>query len=192
MCMLKNYTKLASAEEIDQMIDGLARKIIADYPETSPLFVVLLRGAAPFASKLAFALARIEPKYHPDLDYMLVSTYGEDHHAKEPVIVADLAPDTQVAGRTVIVLDDVIDLGVTSDFVKEILVERGAQEVKLAVFASKAVPSRQSQADYCCMAVGDKWLVGFGLDDATVAHEGYRWLDELYEIKKKISLENQS
>ena len=182
--MSEKYSKLASTQEIDRMIRHMARKIVEDYPDKSPLFVVLLRGAAPFASKLAFAITELQQDYHPEFDYMLVSTYGKDHRAKEPVIIADVAPDTIIKDKTVIILDDVIDLGVTSDFVKEVMNERGAKEVKLAVFASKAVPSRKSQPDYYCMGAGDKWLVGFGLDDAKLHHEAYRWIGELWEINK--------
>lgn len=182
--MTSRYNSLIDSRGIDSLVSDLAKEILTDYPEKSPLFVVLLKGAAPFASKLAFDLVRLKKDYHPELDYMLVSTYGQNHQAKQPVIVADLAPNTRVEGREVVILDDVIDLGITSDFVKRILMERGAKEVKLAVFTTKKVPARQSQPDYSCFDAGEKWLVGFGLDDAELTHEGYRWLPELWEINQ--------
>ena len=114
---------------------------------------------------------------------MMVSTYGQAQTAKEPIVVTDLAPTTTVAGRDIVVIDDVIDLGVTSDFVSQLLSERGATSVKLAVLASKSVPSRTSQADYVGFEAGDKWLGGMGLDDAKSGNEYYRWLDEIWEIK---------
>ena len=180
--MQERYTQLASSEKINQLIDQLAKDILKDYPDESPLFIALLRGAAPFASRLMFALTKLKQDYHPELDYMMVSTYGEDHTAKQPVVVADLAPSTSVEKRRVIILDDVIDQGITSEFVKENMKKRGAIDVKVAVFATKTVPDRQSEADYYCFDAGDSWLVGFGLDDAQLVHEGYRWLDELWEI----------
>ncbi len=180
--MQERYTQLASSEKINQLIDQLAKDILKDYPDESPLFIALLRGAAPFASRLMFALTKLKQDYHPELDYMMVSTYGEDHTAKQPVVVADLAPSTSVEERRVIILDDVIDQGITSEFVKENMKKRGASDVKVAVFATKTVPDRQSEADYYCFDAGDSWLVGFGLDDAQLVHEGYRWLDELWEI----------
>lgn len=181
--MEDNYDLVASANQIQESINDLAEQIISDYPAT-PLFVALLRGAAPFASKLMFAITKLQPDYHPELDYMMVSTYGQNHTSKQPVVVTDLAPSTLLAGRDVIILDDVIDLGVTSDFVKSLLQKRGANGVKLAVLASKNVPGRKSQADYCGLDAGDKWLVGMGLDDAKVATEGYRWTDDLWEIRR--------
>lgn len=180
--MEDTYDLVATAEQVNTVIAQIATDIIQKHPK-SPLFVALLRGAAPFAGKLMFEITRQAPHYNPELDYMMISTYGADHTAKQPVVVTDLAPSTSVAGRSVIILDDVIDLGVTSDFVRDLLRERSADNVELAVLASKSVPTRQSQADYVGFEAGDKWLVGMGLDDAGAASEAYRWIDSLWEIK---------
>lgn len=179
-----HYSQIFSQTAIDARIDKIAAELIANFPDKSPLFVALMRGANPFASKLMFALARQNPDFHPELDYMMVSTYGHERTAKQPVIVTDLAPTTEVSGRDVIVIDDVIDLGITSDFVSQLLLERGAASVKLTVLASKDVSSRTSQADYVGFEAGDKWLVGMGLDDAKSGNEHYRWLDEVWEIRR--------
>lgn len=181
--MEQNYDLVASAEQVDGVITSIAAAILQKYP-TTPLFVALLRGAAPFASKLMFELARQNPQYQPELDYMMISTYGADHTAKQPVIVTDLAPNTVVDGRTIIILDDVIDLGVTSDFVRDLLLKRGAARAELAVLASKNVPARTSHADYIGFEAGDKWLVGMGLDDAHAGHEAYRWTNSIWEIRR--------
>ena len=180
--MTNTYTTLFTAERVESRIDELADQILTDYPDSSPLFVALLRGASPFASKLMFAIARKAPEYHPDLDYMTISTYGADHTAKTPIIVTDLAPNTIVEGRDIVIIDDVIDLGITSQFVTELLTGRHAKTVKLAVLASKDIPTRTTQADYVGFEAGDKWLVGMGLDDAQASHEAYRWIEEIREI----------
>lgn len=177
------YSQVFTQAQIDARIDDMAAQLLADFTGSTPLFVALMRGANPFASKLMFALARQNPNFHPELDYMMVSTYGHERTARDPVVVTDLAPTTMLSGRDVVVIDDVIDLGVTSDFVNKLLLERGAKNVKLAVLASKNVPSRTSQADYVGFEAGDKWLVGMGLDDAASGNEHYRWLDEIWEIR---------
>lgn len=181
---LAHYTMLYDHYQVTARIDEIAKQIAADSADTAPLFVALMRGANPFASKLMFALARQNPDFHPELDYMLVSTYGHEQTAKEPEVVTDVAPTTTVEGRDIIIIDDVIDLGVTSEFVSQLLLSRGAISVRLAVLASKDVPSRTNQADYLGFKVGDKWLVGMGLDDAKSGNEHYRWLDEICEITK--------
>lgn len=181
--MEQTYDLVASAQQVDAAITKMAQEIITKYPKT-PLFVALLRGAAPFAGKLMFEIVRQSAHYQPELDYMMISTYGADHTAKQPVIVTDLAPNTVIKGRSVIILDDVIDQGVTSDFVRDLLLSRGAKQVELATLATKDVPERTSQADYTGFNAGSKWLVGMGLDDAKTTHEAYRWTDSIWEIRR--------
>lgn len=183
--MNERYHRLATAEQVDSHVEAIAGKIIADYSGTSPLFVGLLRGAAPFCSKLMFELARQSPDYHPEIDYMMVSTYGGERHASEPHIVTDLAPSTTVNGRNVIIIDDVLDKGITADFVTKHLRARGASDVKLAVLCDKMTKrEREVSARYVGFTFDDNWLVGMGMDDAEVANEGFRWLEEIWEIKR--------
>jgi hypoxanthine phosphoribosyltransferase len=179
------YSKLATADEVERQIGSIAAAIPHDEPERSPLFVALLRGAAPFSSRLMSEIARQSPDYHPEIDYMMVSTYGAERHASEPHIVTDLAPSTKVNGRDVIIIDDVLDKGVTADFVTRHVQARGAAAVKLAVLCDKRTArERDVKADYIGFTFDDNWLVGMGMDDASVADEGYRWLDEIWEIKR--------
>ena len=176
-------SQIADAQRIDESIEALATHIISDSSDEKPIFVALLRGAAPFASKLMFAIARQAPKFHPEIDYMMVSTYGNERSAGKPQIVTDLAPSTDVTERTVIVLDDVLDKGITADFVIKHLTTMGAKHVKLAVLADKQtkriVPI---EADYACLNVKDVWLVGMGMDDSATQKEAYRWQDSIYQV----------
>lgn len=183
--MHERYERLATAEQVNQQITRLSSEILRDEPERSPLFVALLRGAAPFSSKLMLEIARQSPDYHPEIDYMMVSTYGAERHASEPRIVTDLAPSTVVEGRDVIIIDDVLDKGITADFVTKHLEVRGARAVRLAVLCDKRTErERDISADYAGFTFDDNWLVGMGMDDADAANEGYRWLEEIWEIKR--------
>ncbi len=174
---------IASHEELSLSMQAMAQKIIHEHGADRPLFVALLRGAAPFASKLMFEMTALAPEMHPELDYMMVSTYGDGREAGTPRIVTDLAPDTIVKDRLVIVLDDVLDKGITADFVTTYLKQRGAKTIKLAVLATKAVPTRTFEADYSCLEAPDAWLVGMGMDNADTAREAYRWLDAIKAIE---------
>lgn len=175
---------LASSTQIDSAIASMAQEIINEFSDTQPLFVALLRGAAPFASKLLFEISKQAPDMHPELDYMTVSTYGEGRQAGTPHIAMDLAPDTDIRNRTVIILDDVLDKGVTSSFVTHYLLDKGAGNVKLAVLVEKDIdrPSPK-HADFACFHAGEEWLVGMGMDDASVARDGYRWLNEVKVVE---------
>lgn len=180
---METKSQLADARRIDESIDALATHIIKDTNEDKPIFVALLRGAAPFASKLMFAIARQAPRFHPEIDYMMVSTYGSERKAGQPQIVTDLAPSTDVTGRPVIVLDDVLDKGITADFVIRHLLDKGASSVKLAVLVDKQTKRLQPiSADYACLNVDDVWLAGMGMDDDATAPEAYRWSEQIFQI----------
>jgi len=178
------YNTLASSDQVDKAIGSIAHNILNDH-QVSPLFVALLRGAAPFSSRLMTEIVRQSPEYHPELDYMMVSTYGASRHAGEPHIVTDLAPSTIVSGRTVIIIDDVLDKGITADFVIKHLEARGASEVKLAVLCEKRVAREKPiETDYKGFTFGDNWLIGMGMDDGGTGVEAYRWLDDIREVTK--------
>ena len=183
--MSNQYNQLATAEQINERTKSIATQILEDFPDRTPLFVALLRGAAPFANQLMTEIVKQKQEYHPELDYMMVSTYGDGQHAGEPHIVTDLAPSTLATDRDVVVIDDVLDKGITADFVTGHLKNRGAATVKVAVLCDKRTErERDVVADYIGFEFDDNWLVGMGMDDAGAANEGYRWLDEIWEIKQ--------
>lgn len=162
--------------QVNEAIDRMAAEMSENLADENPLFVALLRGAAPFVSKLMFSIQRQNHEFHPELDYMMVSTYGSEQHAGEPHIVTDLAPDTVVNDRTAVILDDVLDKGITANFVKAHLMMRGAKAVKLAVLVNKMTEKQYPiEADYCGADLEDLWLTGMGLDDAGTAKEYGRW-----------------
>lgn len=175
--------ELASSRDIETMIANMAATLIADFPDEKPLFVALLRGAAPFSSKLMFEIANQSPDFHPEIDYMMVSTYGNERTAGAPHIVTDLAPSTEVAGRTVIVIDDVLDKGITAEFVFAHLASKGAKRTLLAALCQKETTHPRSiTADYCGFNFTDEWLVGMGMDDGHTYKESYRWLNSISRI----------
>ncbi len=182
--MPESYTQIASPREVDATIERIATEIITNHSTTNPLFVALLRGAAPFASKLMFAMANQAPDFQPEIDYMMVRTYGTSKHAGSPQIKTNLSPETKehLAGRPVIVIDDVLDLGITTNFVSEHLKSLGATKVEIAVLAQKNVERHYDIIPtYCGFDAGDKWLVGMGMDDANAGNEAYRWESGIWE-----------
>ncbi|HTE57292.1 MAG TPA: phosphoribosyltransferase family protein [Verrucomicrobiae bacterium] len=168
---------LISEEQVAERIDELATNVIERYKDKDPLFVCLLRGGAPFASMLMFSIARQDPGFHPELDYMTVSTYGERREAGSTRIVMDLGPKTVVKDRPVVLLDDVLDEGITAAFTTTYLAGRGAQETDLIVLVQKD-RERTAFGDATLFgfeAPGD-WLTGMGMDDRLLATEGNRWM----------------
>jgi hypoxanthine phosphoribosyltransferase len=183
--MHERYSLLADEESVSTTIAAMASHIHSDFPDTLPVFVALLRGAAPFATSLMHELVKQQRDSHPEIDYMMVSTYGDTQHAGQPRIVTDLAPTTSLRERSVIILDDVLDKGITAEFVTRHLLSRGANTVRLAVLCDKQTTRTHAiTADYAGFTFTDNWLVGMGMDDAEAALEGYRWLPEIWEIKR--------
>ena len=185
--MQERYRRLYDRTQVRQRIGQLASEITAHYPSKAeldrPLFVGLLRGAMPFASMLMLEMQRQAPEFHPELDVMMVSTYGDGHHAGEPRIVTDLARTTSVFGRPVVLLDDVLDQGITAHFVMNHLDKLNPGSIELAVLAKKAVRRvHDITPNYYGFDVGNRWVVGMGMDDAQHGKEHYRWLDEIWEI----------
>ena len=174
--------QLVSAEKTSQHIREIAAEIVRDYP-SSPLFIALLRGAAPFASQLMFAITSINPDYHPELDYMVVSTYGDGRIARMPQIITDVSPSTQIAGRDVIILDDVLDKGITAQFVINELTNRQPRSIALAVLVDKQTEREEPvTARYAAFELPDVWLTGMGMDDSHVGPEANRWNNAIYEV----------
>lgn len=175
----------ATDKQVTDRINQLASEVISDLSGKNPLFVALLRGAAPFASQLMFSIAKQSPDFNPELDYMMVKTYGAGQKAGEPHIITDLAPDTTTKGRPVVIIDDVLDKGITAHFVASHLRSRGAEDIRLAVLADKRTEKTHDiKADYVGFEVDDAWLVGMGMDDAGSGKEHSRWLGSIEAIQQ--------
>jgi hypoxanthine phosphoribosyltransferase len=168
---------IASDTQVEARIEELAAEIIKCYKTKKPLFICLLRGGAPFASRLMFAITRQDPYFYPELDYLTVKTYGDAQTDKPPALIMDLSPSTKAAGRLVILLDDVLDKGVTADFAHRHLMEKHAvAEVDCVVLIQK---NRERKVYRTATLFGFEspadWLTGMGLDDSRIAHEANRW-----------------
>jgi len=167
-------------EEVNARIDELAKQIIEKYKDKNPLFVCLLHGGLPFASKLLFSIVRQKPDFHPTLDTMIVSTYGDSRTGKHSRIVTDLSPKTKVENRSVIILDDVLDEGHTAEYTKKHVLDAGASDAILVVLVTKDKKRQKyPEAEMYGFKAPDVWLTGMGMDDAALATDGNRWMSSI-------------
>ena len=161
-----------SSAEIAARIEELARDVHAAMPEDT-LMVPILTGSFVFAADLVRALARAGADW--PLDFMTLSSYGAGTESSGKVeIVRDLRES--VAGRPVLVIDDILDTGNTLMFARDLLRSRGATDVKICALLDK--PSRRKvelAADFVGFAVADEFLVGYGLDKAG-RHRGLAYI----------------
>jgi hypoxanthine phosphoribosyltransferase len=174
---------LASAElifdhdAVQAAVDKVAGELNArfDRPDSAPFPLVLgvMGGAVVFAGQ---TLTRLN--FPLEFDYIHVTRYGaKDHGGK---IEWKVEPRADVRGRTVIVLDDILDEGETLAHVKERLLDMGAAEVLLVVFADKDIgKSKPAKPDYVGLVLPNKFVVGYGMD----AYGYWRNLPGIWAIK---------
>jgi hypoxanthine phosphoribosyltransferase len=123
-----------------------------------PLVLGVMGGAVVFTGTLLPQLV-----FPLEFDYIHVTRYGDDERGGQ--VVWKVIPRQDVAGRTIIVLDDILDEGETLAQVKERLLGMGAAEVIIAVFADKDLKRRKPvQADIVGLTIPNRFVVGFGMD----------------------------
>jgi hypoxanthine phosphoribosyltransferase len=153
---------LLTEEQIRTRIAELAREIEADYPAEDAIHLVgVLKGGFMFMSDLVRAMG---PRV--TLDFIAVSSYGKSTKTSGEVrLVKDL--DSGLEGRHVIIVEDIVDTGLTLTYLQDILRARAPKTLKTACLLSK--PSRRQVevvVDYIGFTIEDRFVVGYGLDYA--------------------------
>jgi len=150
---------LIPEEEIRSRVSEIAAQITSDYEGKEPLLVCVLKGAVFFMADLVREIA-----IPCELDFMAVSSYGSATDSSGVVrILKDL--DAYIAGRHVIIVEDIVDSGLTLSYLRKNLTARNPASVEVATLLTK--PTRR-KVDITCKYVGfevpDKFVVGYGLD----------------------------
>lgn len=153
---------LFDEQTIAARVQELARVIAKDLPDPTPVLIGLLTGAFIFLADLVRALGRLG--IDPQVDLMSVSHYGPLVTSSGLVrLHKDSALDLR--GRTVLLVDDILDSGRTLSMVRGHLAARGSSWLRTCVLLDK--PSRRQvaiRADYVGFEVPDVWMIGYGLD----------------------------
>ncbi|HJG97335.1 MAG TPA: hypoxanthine phosphoribosyltransferase [Romboutsia timonensis] len=150
---------MISEEEIANKVKELAKQIEKDYEGEQLLVVGILKGASVFVSDL---IRKID--LDVNIDFMSVSSYGNGTESSGTVrILKDL--DVDIAGKNVLIVEDIIDSGLTlSNLVKELKI-RNPKSLKLCTLLDK--PQRRTSnipVDYVGFVIEDKFIVGYGID----------------------------
>lgn len=168
---------LVTAEQLDQRLSEMAAQIDADYQGKEILIVGVLRGAV-------MVMADLSRKLHTplEMDWMAVSSYGSGTKSSGVVrILKDL--DHDVNGRDVLIVEDIIDSGLTLAWLKTNLESRGAKSVKIATALRKPEAMKVDvEVSYVGFDIPDEFVVGYGLDYA----EKYRNLPFVGTLKPSV------
>lgn len=164
-----------SAALVDAAVDRLAVRLAVRLWDARPVVVCLMRGALVFTADL---LRRFY--FDLELDYMHLARYqgvtGGAVQVSRPI-------ERRLDGRAVLLVDDVLDEGVTLRTAQDIVRERGAASVVTAVLVRKAVPSAVARADYAALEGPNEFLVGRGMD----CGGAYRQLSGIYSLPPSAS-----
>ena len=161
---------LLSFDQIQERILEMGKEITEDYKDGEPHLVGVLKGACPFMTDLAQAI-----DLHLTLDYIAVSSYGKSTKSTGEVkLVKDL--DQGLEGRDLLIVEDIVDTGLTLNYLSNLLGARGPRSLKVVTLLSK--PARRLvsvHVDYVGFTIEDEFVVGYGLD----YNERYRNLKDI-------------
>ncbi|MCR2823396.1 hypoxanthine phosphoribosyltransferase [Lederbergia panacisoli] len=173
---------LITEEEISAKILDLANELTEEYDGRFPLAIGVLKGATPFMTDL---LRRMDT--YLEMDFMDVSSYGSSTVSSGEVkILKDL--NTPVEGRDILIIEDIIDSGLTLSYLVDLFRYRKAKSIKIVTLLDKPTGRKADiQADYVGFIVPDEFVVGYGLDYA----EKYRNLPYIGILKPAVYGKNE-
>lgn len=178
ICMKNDMLKtLYSKQDLEETVARLGREITNDYQGKTPVLVAVLKGAFIFMADLVRAI-----EIPCTVDFMVVSSYGKSTQTSGSVkIIKDL--DTNIEGKDVIIVEDILDSGITLSNLIRILNQRHPASIKICTLFDK--PARHKvdiQVDYNGLEVPDEFIVGYGLDYAEI----YRNYPEIAVLKPEV------
>ena len=173
--MLNKAELIHSAETVAAAVTRLAAEITEKLGETNPLVLCVMSGGVPFAGHLMTQLL-----FPLEFDYLHVTRYGQD--TAGGALSWRATPWTSVKGRTVLVLDDILDEGVTLAVIVERMRELGAAACYTAVATDKLNgKNKPIRADFVALTVPDRFVFGYGMD----VRGQFRNLPAIYAMKEE-------
>lgn len=168
---------VASADQVQKRIKELAAQVATDYKDRDLLLVGVLKGAVMVMADLARAIDR-----HLEMDWMAVSSYGSGTKSSGVVrILKDL--DRDITNREVLIVEDIVDTGLTLDWLKSNLESRGVKSVEILTMLRKPEAAKVDVAvKYVGFDIPTDFVVGYGLD----YDEKYRNLDFIGVLAKHV------
>ncbi len=152
---------LFSREQIAQRVAELGRQIDQDYAGQNIVLLGVLKGAAIFLADLARNIT-----VNNTFDFVAVSSYGKGQKTSGAVrLIKDV--DQPIEGKNVIVVEDILDTGLTLDFLRKLFQQHNPRSLRIAALLDK--PSRRLvkiEADYVGFSIPNKFVVGYGMDYA--------------------------
>ncbi len=173
-----NYGKiLISEEQIRQRVKELGAQITKDYEDKKLLLVGILNGCVYFMTDLSREIDKLL-----QIDFMVVSSYGNSTSTSGVVkIIKDL--NRSIEGFDVLIVEDIVDTGLTLSYIKDVLSARRPNSVKICTLVNKVGRRKVDiDVDYVGFEIPDEFIIGYGLDYA----EKYRNLKDILIIRPEL------
>jgi hypoxanthine phosphoribosyltransferase len=171
---MPEFIPVLTREEIENLVAGIARKISDDYKDQDLILIGVLKGAFIFLSDLCRHLT-IPVK----VDFVQASSYGS-RTSSSGNIKLNKDIDLDINGKNVLIVEDIVDTGLTLSYLIEDFKGFGARTVKICALIDKRERRETDiHVDYACYVAGTGFLVGYGLDYA----ENYRELPGIFHLK---------
>lgn len=168
---------LISKEQLQGKVKELAAQVSHDYAEKDLMIVSVLKGGVVFTTDLIKEIT-----VPLSIDFMAISSYGASTSTSGVVrILKDL--ETNIEGKDILIVEDIIDSGLTLKYLKELLISRGPKSVRICTILNK--PARRKvevEVEYKGFDIPDEFVVGYGLDYA----EKYRNLPFVAILKPEV------
>ena len=174
---MKNIKKriLYSRDTIARRVEEISEEICGDYRGREVLVICVLKGAFIFLADLARCL-----KIPHTIDFVRLASYGSESTSSGKITITKDA-ETSVEGKDVIVVEDIVDTGLTLAYLKERLLERKPNSLKLCTLIDKKHRREIAiEVDYVGFTMGEGFIVGYGLD----YDEKFRCLPDIYVIEE--------
>ena len=168
-----NFTILFTQEEIAKTVSNIARQINRDYSETPTVFVCCLKGGFVFFSDL---IRQIDIPI-VGLEFIHISSYGSETKSSYPPEVQSNLSQDQIENQNLIIIDDILDTGITMSALIEILNELNPSKIAICTLLDK--PSRRKikiEPTYVGFTIPDHFVIGYGMDH----NQKYRNLPNIY------------
>ena len=161
---------LFSKEEIAERVKALGKEISEEYAGESIVLIGVLKGAAIFLADLARSIS-----VDNTFDFVAVSSYGRARVSSGAVkLIKDI--DNPIEGKHVIIVEDILDTGLTLNYLRDLMLQHKPASLKIATCLDK--PERRLvpiEADYVCFKIPNRFVIGYGMDYA----ERYRGVEDI-------------
>ena len=173
----RRFKVMISAEEIDRAVEAVATRINADYSNCdTPIFLAVLNGSFMFLSDL---IKKID--FNNEISFVKLASYEGTESTGAVKNLIGL--NGSIEGRHIVIVEDIVDSGMTLSYLSKYLETRGAASIRIATLLDKPERRRVDlKADYSCFTIPDEFVVGYGLD----YDEKYRNLPDIGVLDPRI------